>query len=179
MYCINGLIWNYFPWFITQRPPPWPSIYCKSWYYLWELWFVKTWDKSCPFPELSQHHHQSLSPLYRILLNLHTEHSNKFCWLPPQSQLPSKLLQSEEVQISEHFLLTLSLEVRQGEEQREESSAAWQGDTEEEEAQVWQIRWSQDSQAVRRQLAGLAGIAGIFDQRKDFDGKIRKEKSVA
>ena len=42
MYCINGLIWNYFPWFITQRPPPWPSIYCKSWYYLWELWRLET-----------------------------------------------------------------------------------------------------------------------------------------
>ena len=87
---------------------------------------VKTWDKSSPFPVLFRHLHQSWSPLYRILLKLHTEHFNKF-WsllLSPTTMSPLSFQPAAPVlgianhqvsKISHYFLPTLS---RQAEQRR-------------------------------------------------------------
>ena len=85
---------------------------------------VKTWDKSSPFPVLFRHLHQSWSPLYRILLKLYTEHSNKF-WsllLSPTTMSPLSFQPAAPVlgianhqvsKISHYFLPTLSRQAEQ------------------------------------------------------------------
>ena len=85
---------------------------------------VKTWDKSSPFPVLFRHLHQSWSPLYRILLKLHSEHSNKF-WsllLSPTTMSPLSFQPAAPVlgianhqvsKISYYFLPTLSRQAEQ------------------------------------------------------------------
>ena len=149
---------------------------------------MKTWEEFCPFPGLFQPHHQSWSPLYRILLNLHTEHSNKFCWLPPALWHRSRLsFQSEElptIQGAKYRSISFShflLRSRQWEEQREREQCSvtrWRGDR----LTRWdsgrgssgrtQDRSSQDSQAVRPHLAGQAGIAVYLMKERIFlEGK--------
>ena len=126
--------------------------------------------------------------LYRILLDLHCEHSNKFCWLPLQRRaLPPgpvsvsiRGIANHPVgKISKHFLPRLSRQVPQcqGEEEGEERGQC-------SVTLHWDRHWGRGSSGRTDDLRIRPSdpswqAATIFDERKDFHGRIRKEKSEA